>query len=95
MAIILFSIAETARSAKSKLTFNMLFLLSVLTIIVNSIALSAILFRISEWGISPNRLAVLGGNILILINSHIDRFNKTFLGYERVYYLFSNLHVNY
>ena len=32
------------------------------------IALSAIVFRISEWGITPNRLAVLGGNLLILIN---------------------------
>ncbi len=46
----------------------MLFVLSVVTIVINGIALSAILFRISEWGITPNRLAVLGGNILILIN---------------------------
>jgi NADH:ubiquinone oxidoreductase subunit K len=42
--------------------------LSVITIIVNGVALSAILFRISEWGITPNRAAVLGGNVLILIN---------------------------
>jgi NADH:ubiquinone oxidoreductase subunit K len=35
---------------------------------VNGIALSAILFRISEWGITPNRAAVLGSNVLILIN---------------------------
>jgi len=46
----------------------MLFGLSVLTMIVNGIALSAIVFRISEWGTYPNKLAVLGGNILILIN---------------------------
>ena len=26
------------------------------------------MFRISEWGITPNRLAVLGGNVLILTN---------------------------
>lgn len=43
-------------------------MLSAITIIVNGIALSAILFRISEMGITPNRLAVLGTNILILIN---------------------------
>jgi hypothetical protein len=30
--------------------------------------LSAIVFRISEWGITPNRAAVLGGNVLILIH---------------------------
>ncbi|HEY0899667.1 MAG TPA: hypothetical protein VGD90_10040, partial [Sphingobacteriaceae bacterium] len=28
----------------------------------------AIIFRIAEWGITPNRAAVLGGNALILIN---------------------------
>jgi hypothetical protein len=32
------------------------------------VALSAILFRISEGGFTPNRAAVLGGNVLILIN---------------------------
>jgi hypothetical protein len=45
-----------------------LFLLSVITIVVNGIALSAILFRIAEWGITPNRAAVLGANVLMLIN---------------------------
>ncbi len=68
MAIILFSVVGTSRTEKSQLTIGILFLLSVVTISVNAIALSAILFRISEWGITPNRLAVLGGNILILIN---------------------------
>lgn len=68
MAIIFFSITETSKNAGGKFGFMMLFILSVVTIVINGIALSAILFRISEWGITPNRLAVLGGNILILIN---------------------------
>ncbi|HCN83577.1 MAG TPA: hypothetical protein DIT07_08130, partial [Sphingobacteriaceae bacterium] len=68
MAIIFFSVAETARSAKNQTEIWILFLLSIVTIIVNGIALSAILFRISEFGITPNRLAVLGSNVLILIN---------------------------
>ena len=67
MAIIFFSVAESSRP-KSNAENWILFLLSVVTIIVNGIALSAILFRISEWGLTPNRLAVLGGNILILVN---------------------------
>jgi hypothetical protein len=46
----------------------MLFSLSVLTIIVNGIALAAISFRLIEYGMSPNRIAVLGGNLLIFIN---------------------------
>ncbi|HEY1112592.1 MAG TPA: hypothetical protein VGE66_03495 [Chitinophagaceae bacterium] len=68
MAIIFFSIAETTKTEKSGAETWILFLLSAVTIIVNGIALSAILFRISEWGITPNRAAVLGGNVLILLN---------------------------
>lgn len=68
MAIIFFSVAETARTTKSQAEIWVLLLLSAVTIIVNGIALSAILFRISEWGITPNRVAVLGGNVLIIIN---------------------------
>ncbi len=68
MAIIFFSVAETSATTKSQPEIWILFLLSVVTIIVNGIALSAILFRISEMGITPNRAAVLGGNALILIH---------------------------
>lgn len=66
MAIILFSIAGTSRNSQNKLNTLLLLLLSIVTIIINCIALSAILFRISEWGVTPNRLAVLGGNVLML-----------------------------
>jgi len=68
MAIIFFSVAETSKVSRHKLEFWVLFLLSIVTILVNGVALSAILFRISEWGITPNRVAVLGGNVLILIH---------------------------
>lgn len=68
MAIIFFSVAETSKSHGLRVEIWVLFLLSAITIIVNGIALSAILFRISEWGITPNRAAVLGGNALILIH---------------------------
>jgi len=66
MAIIFFSVAE--KSGINRIQMWVIFLLSVITIIVNCVALSAIMFRISEWGITPNRAAVLGSNILILIN---------------------------
>jgi hypothetical protein len=68
MAIIFFSVAGTPKPKKNYAETFILFLLSTLTVIVNGIALSAILFRISEWGITPNRIAVLGGNILMLTN---------------------------
>lgn len=68
MAIIFFSLAEIAKTTKSAAEIKILFMLSAVTIIVNGVALSAILFRISAWGFTPNRAAVLGGNVLILIN---------------------------
>lgn len=68
MAIIFFSVAETSKTTNNRMETWTLALLSVVTVIVNGIALSAILFRISEWGLTPNRAAVLGGNILIIIN---------------------------
>jgi hypothetical protein len=67
MAIIFFTVAEVQHT-ESKIQNWILTVLATLTIIVNAVALSAILFRISEWGFTPNRLAVLGGNVLILIN---------------------------
>ncbi len=68
LAIIFFSIAGTPNTAKSRTQVGILLALSIVTILVNGIALSAIIFRISEWGFTPNRTAVLGSNILILIN---------------------------
>ncbi|RIV17854.1 hypothetical protein DYU11_30740 [Fibrisoma montanum] len=68
MALILFSVAESSKAAHNRNEVLLLFVLALTTIIVNGIALSAILYRITEWGITPNRLAVLGSNVLILVN---------------------------
>jgi hypothetical protein len=68
MAIILFSVSEVARTGAGRLNLFFLSALAFLTVITNAIALSAILFRILEYGITPNRLAVLGGNVLIFAN---------------------------
>ncbi len=74
MALILFSVAETFKKEENRTGRIILLALSVVTLIVNCIALSAILFRISEWGTTPNRVAVLGGNILMLTNLFIITF---------------------
>jgi hypothetical protein len=68
MALILFSVTETSKSQSHRSGVIVLLALSAVTIVVNAIALSAIVFRISEWGISPNRMAVLGANLLVLVN---------------------------
>jgi hypothetical protein len=68
MAIILFSLTEATNNTSSKFNLIILLGLALLAIIANAIALSAILFRLSEFGLSPNRIAVLGANLLIFIH---------------------------
>jgi len=106
MALILFSIAEAGKAAKNKFSLGILFGLSALTIIVNAIALSAIVYRINEFGFSANRIAVLGGNLLIFINlalvsyklfltsfknGSIEEIEETIAGYLPVYAIWTGL----
>jgi hypothetical protein len=44
-----------------------LFILSIIAVIIDLIALSAIFYRLGD-GVTPNRLAILVPNILILAN---------------------------
>jgi hypothetical protein len=66
MALILFSLGEATKQNASRVHQYFLFALAVLAIIDNGIALSAIGFRLMEYGITPNRLAVLGSNALVM-----------------------------
>jgi hypothetical protein len=68
MAVIVFSISETSTNRKQKFNELILFFLSIVTVIIDLIALTAIFYRLGNYGITPNRLAVLGSNILILVN---------------------------
>lgn len=68
MALIVFSVSETSVYGKQKFSEMILFILSIVSLIVNLIALSAIFYRLGEYGLTPNRLAILGSNILIFIN---------------------------
>lgn len=68
MGIIIFSVSETSVIKNQKFNAAVLFALSIVTIIIDIIALSAIFYRLGEYGLTPNRLAVLVSNILVLIN---------------------------
>lgn len=65
MAIIVFSVTGTSVNKKQRFSEWILFILSIITLIVNLIALSAIIYRVGEFGFTPNRTAVLGSNLLI------------------------------
>ena len=75
MALILFSLSEVTKHTEQRYNHLILFLLSLLAIIVNGVALASILYRINDFGFTPNRLAVLGGDILILVNLLLVSFN--------------------
>jgi hypothetical protein len=68
MAIIVFSVTGTSINKKQNISEWTLFILALITLIIDLVALSAILYRLGEYGFTPNRTAVLGSNILILGN---------------------------
>lgn len=68
MAIIVFSISEISVNKSQRFNEITLFSLSVITLIIDLVALSAIIYRLGEYGFTPNRTVVLGSNILIFGN---------------------------
>jgi hypothetical protein len=68
LAVTIFSITESDVDEKKTISDYINVALIVLALIIDSVALSAIVFRLSSYGITPNRLAVLGVNILIWAN---------------------------
>lgn len=67
MALIIFSFSGISRELTGRYPHLASLLLSVLAIVVNTVALVAILSRVFE-GLTPNRTAVMITNILIFIN---------------------------
>ncbi len=99
MAIVIFSVAELDKSKDKNINVLILFLLTVLAIVINSIALFAIITRITN-GLTPNRTVVLVSNILIFVNlillakslyksylecNHLDSVESTVARYMTVY----------
>ncbi len=68
LAVTIFSITERDSDEEKNISDYINVALIVLALIIDSVALSAIVFRLSSYGITPNRLAVLGVNILIWAN---------------------------
>ena len=68
LAISIFVISDGIDNNKSKpIGYPNIFLILVV-LILDLIALSAIIYRLSNYGMSPNRIAVLGANLLIMFN---------------------------
>ena len=68
MAIIVFSVSEASIIRKQKFNEIVLLILSIVTLLIDLIVLSAIFYRLGTFGVSPNRIAIFGSNILIFVN---------------------------
>ncbi len=68
LVVILFSLSNFPEQNKFKYHYLILYLLTLLSCSLNMIALSAIIYRLISFGITPNRLAVIGMNLLVFAN---------------------------
>lgn len=66
---IVFYIISTRKDTSRPQIFDWIsLLLIIVALVIDVVALSAIVFRLSSFGVSPNKLAALGENVLVFIN---------------------------
>lgn len=85
MAIIVFSVSELSDRNGHRFIILTLFALVIVTLITDIVALSAIIYRLGEYGFTPNRTVVLGSNLLIfgnLLLILIDLYRVSFTAKE-------------
>lgn len=68
LALMLYSLSARDRDAPVGVFDTLQVVLLMSALLADAVALSAIIARISEWGFTPNRVAVLGVNIILLVN---------------------------
>lgn len=100
LGLCVFSISERDASVPVGVPDLMNICLVSITLLIDMIALAAILFRLSAEGLTPNRLAVLGANVLafchlagilflylrfVRISLGFDSLEKWIVGYIPIY----------
>jgi len=68
VALVLYSASARDPEAPPNLFDRLQLLLVVSALVVDALALAAIASRISEFGFTPNRVAALGENLILLVN---------------------------
>jgi hypothetical protein len=68
VGLVLFSVSARDPEAPRNLFDALQLLLIVSALVVDTVALAAIASRISEFGFTPNRVAALGENLILLVN---------------------------
>jgi hypothetical protein len=68
VALVLYAASARDPQAPPNLFDRMQLLLVISALVVDGVALAAIAARISEFGFTPNRVAALGENLILLVN---------------------------
>lgn len=68
LGLVLYVISARDMHDKANLFDYINLALILVALIIDSIALSAIIFRLSTFGITPNKVAALGENLILLVN---------------------------
>jgi hypothetical protein len=68
LGLLLYSISARSPSARPNAFDGLQFLLVVSALVIDAFALLAISARISEFGLSPNKVAAVGENLILFIN---------------------------
>lgn len=66
LGITIFSIVERDQDSPTGRLDSVNIALATVTLLINAIALAAIVFRLASYGLTPNRVAVLGANLLVM-----------------------------
>ena len=89
LGLSVFSISERGIKRSAGVVDIMNIGLTAVTLMIDIVALAAILYRLTSYGFSPNRLAMLGANLLIFchlagILFHYLRFARTSGPFEKI-----------
>jgi hypothetical protein len=91
VGLVLYAASARDRETPPDLFDGLQLLLVLSALLVDALALAAIAARISEFGLTPNRVAALGENLILLLNlagtawfyAHFLRQRSTFAALER------------
>jgi hypothetical protein len=68
LGLLLYSISARDSDAPAGAFDWLLVMLVIIALLVDALALAAIVARISDFGFTPNRVAALGENVIVLVN---------------------------
>ncbi|HEX9886474.1 MAG TPA: hypothetical protein VGA70_08305 [Longimicrobiales bacterium] len=81
LGMTVFSIAERGEQTEVGWIDYVNVALLVVTLVIDAIALSAILFRLTSYGLTPNRVVVLGANLVVM--AHLAWTCRAYIGLIR------------